>query len=96
MKLLALYATPKDIDAFEKAYFDTHLPLIEKVPGLQHVKVLHINRVVVGTRAPFMITEMDFADSDARKTAMKSPEMAAAGENLDTFAAGLYTLCFAE
>ncbi|KAA3647915.1 MAG: EthD family reductase [Chloroflexi bacterium] len=96
MKLLALYATPKDSEAFEKAYFETHVPLIEKVPGLLSVKVTRINRVVVGKRAPYMVTEMEFADKEARKAGLNSPEMAAAGENLDSFAEGLYTLCFAE
>ena len=96
MKLLALYATPKDPDAFQKAYFETHVPLIKKVPGLLSIKVTRIDRVVVGKRAPYMIAVMEFADKEARKAGMNSPEMAMAGENLDGFAQGLYTLCFAE
>jgi hypothetical protein len=44
----------------------------------------------------YMMTAMTFADKDALKAAMRSPEMAAAGENLDSFAAGMYTLLYAE
>lgn len=96
MKLLALYRHPEDPDAFDKAYFETHIPLIENVPGLQQVELLKTSRVLVGKRAPYMVAVLTFADRDALKTAMNSPEMAAAGDNLDSFAKGLYTLCFAE
>jgi hypothetical protein len=43
-----------------------------------------------------MMAEMYFADRDALKTAMKSPEMGAAGDTLNTFAAGLVTLLFGD
>ena len=43
----------------------------------------------------YLMAEMHFADEAALKAAMKSPENAAAGENLETFAHGLYTLMFA-
>lgn len=96
MKLVAIYAAPKDIEAFEKAYFESHLPLLKQVPGLLDVQVVKLTRVVVGNRAPYMLATMTFADKDALKAAMASPEMAAAGASLDSFAQGLYTLCFAE
>ena len=96
MKLVAIYAEPKDPQGFEEMYFNMHLPLIKKVPGLQDVQVTKIDRVVVGYKAPYMIAQMTFADEDAMKAAMRSPEMSAAGENLDTFAKGLYTLCYAQ
>lgn len=96
MKVVAIYRTPEDPEAFDKAYFDTHVPLIEKVPGLKSVEASKITRTLVGGRAPYMVAVMTFADGDARKAGMKSPEMAAAGENLDSFAENLYTLCFAD
>lgn len=96
MKVIALYRQPDDPEAFDKAYFETHIPLIKKVPGLQSVEANKVTRVVVGKKAPYLIAIMTFADKDARKAAMNSPEMAAAGENLDSFAKDLYTLCFAE
>jgi uncharacterized protein (TIGR02118 family) len=43
-----------------------------------------------------LMAEMYFADKDALKAAMRSPEMAAAGENLSSFAEGLVTLAFGE
>jgi len=96
MKLVALYGTPDDPEAFDKAYVETHIPLIKKVPGLQRVEANKITQVVMGKKAPYMVGTLTFADMDALQAAMNSPEMAAAGENLDSFAKDMYTLCFAE
>ena len=42
------------------------------------------------------MAEMVFPDRDTLKNAMRSPEMAAAGTNLSSFAEGLVTLLFGE
>jgi uncharacterized protein (TIGR02118 family) len=94
-KLVALYKQAPDPAAFDKAYFETHLPLIDLVPGLQSKQVTRFTRGLVG-EGYYLMAEMYFADEAALKAAMKSPEMAAAGENLDSFAKGLYSLLFAE
>jgi uncharacterized protein (TIGR02118 family) len=94
-KLVALYKQPADAAAFDKAYFETHLPLIEKVPGLQSTQITRFTRGLVG-EGYYLMAEMHFVDETALKAAMKSPEMAAAGANLDSFAKGSYTLMFAE
>lgn len=93
-KLIALYKQPEDPAAFDRDYFDTHLPLIAKVPGLQDTRITHFTRTLVGD-GYYLMAEMTFADEAALKAAMKSPEMATAGENLDGFAKGLYSLSFA-
>lgn len=93
-KLIALYKQPTEPAAFDVAYFDTHLPLIAKVPGLQDTRITRFTRTLVGD-GYYMMAEMTFTDEAALKGAMKSPEMAAAGENLDGFAKGLYSLSFA-
>ncbi len=95
MKLIALYRQPADPEAFDKAYFETHLPLIDKVPGLQKTIINRFTRTLMGDDL-YLMAELHFADKEALKTAMKSPEMAAAGENLNSFAEGLVTLLFAE
>ncbi len=94
-KLIALYKQPADPQAFEEAYFKTHLPLIAKVPGLQKTTVTRLTRTIAGDPY-YLLTEMYFADKEALKNAMRSPEMATAGENLDGFAKGMYTLAFGE
>ena len=94
-KLIALYKSPQDPEAFDEAYFNTHLPLIAKVPGIQSTKVTRITRTLTGDGF-YMMAEMNFSDKEALKNGMRSPEMAAAGENLNSFASGLSTLMFGE
>ena len=94
-KLIALYKQPPDPEAFDKAYFETHLPLLSKVPGLRSTSIRRVTRTLMG-EGFYMLAEMDFADLDTLKAAMRSSEMAAAGEKLNSFAAGLVTLMFAE
>lgn len=94
-KLIALYKQPADTTSFEQNYFDYHLPLIAKVPGLQRTLLTRINRTLMGDGF-YLMAEMFFPDTDTLKAGLRSPEMAAAGENLNSFASGLVTLMFGE
>jgi uncharacterized protein (TIGR02118 family) len=58
-------------------------------------RLIRFTRTIVGDGF-YMMAEMSFTDKEAMKAGMKSPEMAAAGENLNSFASGLVTLMFAE
>lgn len=95
MKLIALYKQPADPTAFDQAYFNTHLPLLARVPGLHKTVVTRFTRSLSG-EAFYLMAEMYFADKDTLKTAMRSPEMAAAGENLNSFAEGLVSMLYGE
>ena len=95
MKLIALYTQPPDPQAFEEAYFKTHLPLLNQVPGLDHTSIIRLTRSLMGENF-YMLAIMEFASESALKIGMRSPEMAAAGENLNTFAEGLVTLMYGE
>jgi uncharacterized protein (TIGR02118 family) len=93
--LVALYKPPADPAAFDEAYFNTHLPLISKVPGLLSTKITRFNRALMG-EGLYLMAEMEFADAASLKAGLRSPEMAAAGDNLNRFAAGLVTLLTGE
>jgi len=95
MKLIALSKQPADPGAFDEAYFGKHLPLIQKVPGLHKTHITRFTRSLAGP-GYYLMAEMEFADEAELKAAMKSPEMAAAGESLDSFAKGMYSLMFGE
>jgi uncharacterized protein (TIGR02118 family) len=95
MKLIAIYKQPPQAQDFEVAYFNTHLPLLNKVPGLQRTVITRFTRTLVG-EGFYMMTEMYFSDQNTLRAAMKSPEMAAAGDNLNSFAEGLVTLMYGE
>lgn len=95
MKLIAIYDPPPDPEAFDQQYFGSHLPLLQKVPGLQSTTVTRFNRRLMG-RETYMMAEMVFEDAESLKRGVNSPEMAAAGENLNSFAEGLVTLLIGE
>ena len=96
MTLMALYAQPADPAAFDAHYRDVHTPLVEKIPGLQALRVNAVRRRLMGDVELYQIAEMDFADKAAFASAMASPENQAAGADLATFAKGIVTLLVVE
>lgn len=97
VKLVALYEKPPDPDSFDRQYFETHVPLVKKWPGLRRVDVGKVTGMPGGGHPPYyMITEMYFDDQDALRVALRSPESRAAGENLQQFAGGLFTLLYVQ
>lgn len=95
MKLVALYKKPADPEAFEKRYFAGHAPLMEQVPGLREMKITRFKKTLAGNGF-YMMAEMDFGDKETFNAAMQSPEMAAAGKDVNEFAADILTLMIAE
>ena len=94
-KLIALYKQPEDPAAFDEKYFGEHVPLVEKIPGIQKTVVNRVKRAVAG-ESFHLVVEMHFADYDALKAAMKTPEMAATGDHIGTFGGHLMTLLMVE
>jgi uncharacterized protein (TIGR02118 family) len=96
VKLVALYRRPADAQAFDRSYFETHIPLVKKIPGLQRVEVSRITGAPRGEPDFYLIAEMYFPDRQTMEKGMASPENAEAGKNLMSFARGLVTFAFAE
>jgi uncharacterized protein (TIGR02118 family) len=66
VKLIALYEQPADEAAFLDHYTRVHLPLVEKIPGLQRAVVNRVVGNAMGGEAPyFLIAEMHYADRAA-------------------------------
>lgn len=96
-KLIALFTKPDDPEAFDQHYFNTHLPLARKMPGLTRVEVSRLTGNVMGGDAPYyLMTEMFFDSMDAVKAALKSPEGQAAGADVMGFAGKYLTLLTSE
>ena len=38
VKLAVLYTSPDDAAAFDRHYFDTHMPVVHAIPGLQRAE----------------------------------------------------------
>jgi len=94
VKFVALYKQPADVEAFENAYRNEHLPLINKVKGLDNVEITHFTGGPRGDAEYYMMAELYFKDQETMMTAMGSPEMAEAGKNLMSFAKGIVSMSF--
>ncbi len=78
----ALYQVPESPDDFEQHYFGTHVPLVEKVPGLVENRVHRIVRQFVGKPGFHLVAELVFESAESMAAALKSDEWTAAGEDL--------------
>jgi uncharacterized protein (TIGR02118 family) len=81
----AIYRTPDDPEEFERNYFGTHVPIIEKVPGLVENRVHRVTRQFVGEPAYHLVAELVFESPEAMKAAFASEEWKASGENLQSW-----------
>ncbi len=97
VKLVAVYSTPPDKAAFDKHYFQNHLPLAKKMPGLLKCEIERpTGSPVPGTDVPHLVAHMYFKDADARLAALNSPEGKAAGKDLMAFAGKSVRMIFCE
>lgn len=87
VKFVAVYRKPDDPAAFDRHYFETHLPLAKKMPGLVRCEIERpTGSPVPGTEMPYLVAHLYFKDADARQAALNSPEGKAAGKDLMGFA----------
>lgn len=89
VKLVALYKKPEDAEAlnsFEQHYFEVHMPLVEKTPGLLKSEVSKIKGMPGMDSKYHLMAEMYYADMDSFNAGMASPEGRAAGKDLMGFA----------
>lgn len=86
-RMLVIYPTPKNVEAFDSHYFGTHVPLAWKIPGLRKYEV---NDGPVSTRlgstAVHRVGILHFDDLAAMQKAFASPQGQAAGADRRAFA----------
>lgn len=96
MKLVAVYDTPDDKDAFDRHYNNVHAPLAKAVPGLSELRVTRMANKLMGRNSIYLIAELVFPDKATFNAAMSSDENKAASRDLANFADGKVTLFVAE
>lgn len=94
-KLVALYKTPADKELFDKKYFEEHIPLVEKMPGLKKTEITRLKSLGSDEKY-YMQAEMYFDDSDSLNESMASPEGKAAASNLMSFAKDIVIMMIGE
>jgi uncharacterized protein (TIGR02118 family) len=82
--MIAFYKEPADREKFDKHFFEVHLPLVEKIPGLQRVEVKRFT----GKTAPYyLMATLYFNNKEERKAGLSSPEGQATSADLPNYAA---------
>ena len=94
-QLVVMYKTPRDTAAFDKHYFDKHVPIAKKIPGLRKYEV---NKGPVATPAGpsgiHLVAILHFDDMAAIQSAFAGAEGQAAAGDLQNFATGGADLYF--
>jgi uncharacterized protein (TIGR02118 family) len=96
IKVVALYRAPAYVEAFERHYFDIHIPLVKKTPGLRSLEVLKITGVPLGKDGFHLMATMEYDSIDAMNAANATPEGKAVGKDLFSFAKEVVTVMIGE
>jgi len=96
IKLIALYRTPSDAVEFDKHYFEVHIPLVRKFPGLRKVEVTRVTGAPIGEAKYHLMAEMYFDSKDAMDAALGSAEGKAVTRDIMSFAADVITVFHGE
>lgn len=82
VKLTVVYGTPEDVEAWDKHYFEVHVPIVQRYPNLERVELARVSGGPMGTPSPFhLIAEMYFADEAAMNEALASEAGREAGKD---------------
>lgn len=71
-QMVVIYKTPEDKEAFDKHYFDIHVPLAKKLPGLIKYEVSKGPVIAITGEQLYLIRTLYFESLKAIKTAFAS------------------------
>jgi uncharacterized protein (TIGR02118 family) len=88
-QVIVTYKTPKDPAAFDRYYFETHVPLAKKIPGLRKYQLSKGAIATPGGPSSFhMIATLTFDSMADIQAAFASPEGQVAVADVPKFATG--------
>jgi len=88
-RLIVMYGTPQDPEAFDRYYAEKHIPLAKTIPGIRKYEVSRGPVATPGGASQFhLIATLFFDDLTAIQAAFASPEGQAAAADVETFASG--------
>jgi uncharacterized protein (TIGR02118 family) len=94
-RLVALYSTPDDIDAFDAHYRDVHAPIVSRYPHLRDVRLSKVAGVGGRPSPYYLMAEMAFDSSADLDEALGSEPAAESARDLRAFAGAGVTLFIA-
>ncbi len=88
-KLIAVYKTPKNVEAFNAYYFAKHAPLAKTVPGLRSYQVSDgAVDLPVEPGGVHLVAILEFDSVEAIRQALGTPQGQATAADLGNFADG--------
>jgi uncharacterized protein (TIGR02118 family) len=88
-QLVVMYKTPREAAAFDKHYFEKHVPLAKKIPGVRKYEVSKGPVATpAGPSAYHLVAILKFDDISAIQKAFASAEGQAAATDVQSFATG--------
>jgi uncharacterized protein (TIGR02118 family) len=86
-KITVLYAQPKNVEEFDKYYFEKHMPLVYAVKEVKKVEIARPAPGPDGAAPHHLITEIWFESPEVLKTVTATPEWKAIAADVANFAA---------
>jgi uncharacterized protein (TIGR02118 family) len=88
-QLVVMYKTPKDTAAFDKHYFENHVPLAKTIPGVRKYEVSHGGVMSPMGASPYhLVAILQFDSMAAIQQAFGSAQGQAAVADVQGFATG--------
>jgi len=88
-QLVVMYKTPRDAAAFDKHYFEKHVPIAKKIAGVRKYEVSRGPVATPGGPSGYhLVAALTFDDMAAIQNAFASAEGQAAVADVQTFATG--------
>ncbi len=88
VRVLVLYNTPADPEAFDRYYEQTHIPLARQLPGLQRYTVSKNVTPLGGDAKYYLVAELDWDSMEAMQAAFGSPIGRETAADVPKFATG--------
>lgn len=96
-KVYALYRHPADAAAFDRYYYETHVPLAKRIPGLRGYEVTKGAIGTLGEPSPYhLVATLTFDSRAAIDAALQSPEGRTTAADLGNFATAGVDLLIAD
>ena len=94
-RLIVLYNTPDDTDAFDAHYRDVHMPIVSRYPNLRDVRLSKLAGVGGRDSAYYLMAEMTFDTAADLDAAIMSEPGAESARDLRNFAGAGVTMFIA-
>ena len=97
VRLLVLYERPTDEEAFDRHYFEVHVPLAKKLPGLRSYSVSRDASAIRGPEPYHLVAELDWDDLASLQrdfASLQGQEAARDADMLAELCPGMHSMIF--